>query len=395
MDLPEVKRPDLGRVVFSTTPPTLLPELGWKDDALKQQIKVRVWGDVYDAYKMIMNPYWLVNPTAGEIKNVLHHTGVRVQPLHDKKAISRAYYKMLEILVADPQILSRTGPKELAMVAEAPGGFIQAIAEYANLQPTDKAVGMSFRDDKPGVPKFDVAALPKMFKEFHGATGTGDVCRVENVESFAREFPNGANLVTGDGGFEVHDWRAKESRTNHLLLSTLIVAYSVLKPGGSFVCKLYSIYTKPTAQILALVRSCFARSWIGKPPTSRISNTENYIIGTGFLGRDESFKKKLWSLMEQMTKDDPICGADEKSPVISELEGVTLSHEFVTALKTYNTNTEAIKEDMAQKTYEVISNVQHSRDRKEKVAEIIEKNKPYAQELIEVIFNRPIATSGK
>lgn len=387
--LPRCARPVLGVPRFSRTPAVPDPALGWRPDAVANQTRVRMWGDVWDAYKLITNPYWLVNPTRAEVQLVAKKTGVQVRPLDERPVLSRAYHKMLEILHRHRDLVPPPGtPRVTGHVAEAPGGFVQAIAEFGVFQDPDRQIGMSILERESydaRIPKFDPSApsLPRTFRPVYGETKTGDVCRAPNLEAFAREFPDGAQLVTGDGGFEVSDWILKEARVAHLLLCQFMASYRVLRPGGSFVCKLYSAYTRPTAQILAIVSSVFRTMTIEKPPTSRVSNTENYIVCRGFDGRDEGFWRELVALAETMTREDPICGADEKtSPVLVDIGGVVLQPIFTDALRRYNVQTEGIKERVAAETYDLIVRTMHHSDRRAIIQEIVDRNKKIAQDWV-------------
>ena len=50
------------------------------------------------------------------------------------------------------------------------------------------------------------------------------------------------------------------------------------KYGGTFVLKIFDIFTEPTIDFLYLLSSLYKNVFIMKPETSRIANSEKYII---------------------------------------------------------------------------------------------------------------------
>lgn len=75
--------------------------------------------------------------------------------------------------------------------------------------------------------------------------------------------------------------------TDHLRIMALAeaaldLACGLLKPGGTFVCKLFQ-GAEEKAFIDAL-RCCFTKVRLAKPPSSRRESTEIYAVATGFSG---------------------------------------------------------------------------------------------------------------
>ncbi len=73
--------------------------------------------------------------------------------------------------------------------------------------------------------------------------------------------------------------------TDHLRIvalaeAALVVAVGVLRPGGSFVCKVFQGGT--SADLLAVIKRRFANVRHAKPPASRAESAEVYLVAKGF-----------------------------------------------------------------------------------------------------------------
>ena len=54
------------------------------------------------------------------------------------------------------------------------------------------------------------------------------------------------------------------------------------KVGGDFIVKIFDIFTKSTCDILYILSSLYKQVYITKPYTSRLANSEKYIVCRGF-----------------------------------------------------------------------------------------------------------------
>lgn len=75
-------------------------------------------------------------------------------------------------------------------------------------------------------------------------------------------------------------------RTTHLCEVAAAFAVDVLKPGGSFVAKVFRGGTEN--ELLALLKQNFAQVLHIKPPASRQESVEMYVVAKGFKGRRDS-----------------------------------------------------------------------------------------------------------
>ena len=66
--------------------------------------------------------------------------------------------------------------------------------------------------------------------------------------------------------------------SKQLYLCQCLVALSIVRPGGHFVCKLFDVFTPFSAGLVYLMYRAFKLVCIHKPNTSRPANSERYII---------------------------------------------------------------------------------------------------------------------
>ena len=145
----------------------------------------------------------------------------------------------------------------------------------------------------------------------YGADGTGNIYNLDNIKRFASHFSNDAELVTADGGFDFStDFNKQEQSSLRIIFCEIVLALSIQKKGGAFVCKVYDSYTRVSVSFLYLLHCLYKEVYITKPYTSRPANSEKYIVCKGFLGISSALLSKLyiivrsWELIE--SRDDHI-----------------------------------------------------------------------------------------
>lgn len=95
------------------------------------------------------------------------------------------------------------------------------------------------------------------------------------------------DVVVGDGGFGVSgEENLQEYYSRQLFLCQSTVALSVLRPGGSYMCKLFDMFLDGTIGTIYILWRCFRKVCIFKPHASRPANSEvsNYSYAYVFLG---------------------------------------------------------------------------------------------------------------
>ena len=70
--------------------------------------------------------------------------------------------------------------------------------------------------------------------------------------------------------------------STHLILCQVAFAAAVQRRGGSFFIKMFDTFTSPSVEILYLLSILYDSVYLFKPNTSRVANSEKYIVCKGF-----------------------------------------------------------------------------------------------------------------
>jgi 23S rRNA U2552 (ribose-2'-O)-methylase RlmE/FtsJ len=270
-----------------------------------EKIKRSLW----DYFKKLINPYEYVHLNKPQIvSKPLHDIPLNFIGIANYDPISRAYYKLWEILHDFPLINTKK-PIRYAALAEGPGGFIEAFFHYRRKyvneeaiedildsttelpEMSDKVTAITLCDTKkPQIPGWKKSAdFLEKYKDYlsisYGADGTGNLYSMENIRHFCDLFEDDkADFITADGGFDFSDDYSHQEQTLYqLLLAEVIVGLRILKKGGNMVIKVFDFMCDETISIVYLLSSLFCKTYITKPFTSRVMNSERYIVAMGFL----------------------------------------------------------------------------------------------------------------
>ena len=220
-------------------------------------------------------------------------------------------------------------------LAEGPGGFIEAIC-YLRANANDVYYGMTLIDDTPNsaCPGWKKSRLfleknPSVKLEY-GKDGTGNLLSIDNYLHCCEKYRNSMDLITADGGFDFSsDFNHQEVLAQTLVVSEVLYALSLQKMGGSFVIKIFDTFTRVTVDIIHLLALFYTDVIIIKPNTSRVANSEKYIVCKGFklpsnmdqvIETFSTFFKKLQSASAATTTATTVSvGAILKSPELHKL----------------------------------------------------------------------------
>jgi len=116
----------------------------------------------------------------------------------------------------------------------------------------------------------------------------GNIMNIYNIKSFTKQIlktnPDGVKLVVADGAAfdEEDEMDSVEINQLRLFVSEAFLATQILKKDGNFVLKIFKTKYASTQTFLILLSSMFEESYIFKPITSRLNNSERYFIGKNF-----------------------------------------------------------------------------------------------------------------
>ena len=256
--------------------------------------------DEWDAMKKFTNPYEFI------------HTAIPGQKcaISKMKPLSRSFYKMIEIIKhckllpfqdQSPQQPPESSPIRTFHLAEGPGGFIEAVA-YIRANSDDVYHGMTLVDERSaGCPGWNKSRAflernPNVIIEY-GVDGTGDLLSLSNYDACCAKYGlhgDQMNFISADGGFDFSsDFNHQEILAQNLIVAEVLYAISLQKYEGSFVLKIFDIFTKVTVDLLQLLCGVYDDVIIFKPSTSRIANSEKYVVCKRFNICDEEVRKAL------------------------------------------------------------------------------------------------------
>ena len=175
---------------------------------------------------------------------------------------------------------------KVATLAEGPGGFIKHITDdFPNAEVY--GITLKYQDEREhrNMDKFtsDNEKVKILFGDPNNPSHDGNLYNKEISDAFAKEVGK-VDLVTADGGFQIENDNEKEEAHLKLFLAETLTAFKVLNKKGSFILKIYDIFTRPTLELLFLLSSVFKTVEIKKPVSSRPANSERYVVCHGFKG---------------------------------------------------------------------------------------------------------------
>lgn len=243
---------------------------------IKDQIDNRI--EQWDKYKKNTNPYEYIH-------TLIPNTKYSVSTL---KPISRSFFKMIEICNTFKLLdeLPSSGINSFHL-AEGPGGFIEAII-HMRQNPNDKCYGMTLIDDNnysvPGWKKSKYFLLNNHNVTIeHGIEKDGDLTKAENLKYCFEKYKDSMNIITGDGGFDFSfQYPNQEQISTKLIFCQIAFSISMQKIGGTFILKMYDIFTQISIDFLYLLSNLYESVYIIKPNTSRFANSEKYIVCKNF-----------------------------------------------------------------------------------------------------------------
>lgn len=226
----------------------------------------------WDTYKKYTNTYEYIHSQIPEQKCSVSKC----------KPLSRSYFKFIEIANVFDILDNYNYNIESFHICEGPGGFIEAISILRN-NPEDTYYGMTLVNDDESTPGWKKSQKflknnKNVFIET-GADKTGDILVPCNYRFCANKYLNKFNIITADGGFDFSiDFNNQETISNKLILAQIIYALTLQKQGGSFILKIFDMFSKSTQDYIYLLSLFYNKVYIFKPQTSRLANSEKYII---------------------------------------------------------------------------------------------------------------------
>uniref|UniRef100_A0A6C0AZ75 Ribosomal RNA methyltransferase FtsJ domain-containing protein n=1 Tax=viral metagenome TaxID=1070528 RepID=A0A6C0AZ75_9ZZZZ len=275
----------------------------------------------WDNYKKYTNPYEYIH-------TIIPYTKISICKL---KPLSRSFYKLIEIhnLL---QLFEKQDPIKTFHLAEGPGGFIEAI-QLLRSNNNDIYYGMTLIDNNddniPGwkKSKYFLSKHNNIFIET-GQDKTGNLCNVDNLWFVYKKYKGTIDLITGDGGFDFSiDFNKQEVLSTKLIFCQMCFAFAVQKKGGTFILKIFDIFTQATVDLLYILSLLYEQLIIIKPNTSRWANSEKYVVC-------KKFKlEETYQLIENLSNLFPLVNSDS---IIERFLNIDIPSLYINKLQDIN-----------------------------------------------------------
>ena len=236
------------------------------------KLQINNYLNIWDIYKKYTNPYEYIHTLIPEKK-------ISVSKL---KPLSRSFYKMIEICENYNFLHNQSQPITSFHLAEGPGGFIEALI-YLHDNSNNIYYGMTLQSSNKDIPSWKKSSefLKKHKNVFieNGPKKNGDLFEKENLEYCYKTYKNSIDIITGDGGFDFSmDFNNQEQNSIKLIFSQICYALAMQKKGGTFILKIFDIFTQSTLDLIYILCNYYNNVNIIKPYTSRIANSEKYLV---------------------------------------------------------------------------------------------------------------------
>jgi 23S rRNA U2552 (ribose-2'-O)-methylase RlmE/FtsJ len=213
-----------------------------------------------------------------------------------KQVISRAYFKLYEILYNEPIILYNN--LDCFFICEAPGGFIECV--------TDIRRKKLLRTNYLSVSKNNDIKYDRYLDD--SKLLYADLLNINDIENTINKtllkFPNKLDLITADGGFDIKLFNGQEIISQKLILSEIYIALSTQKIGGMFVIKFFDMFTHNSIVFYFILCSLYNYVKIIKPCSSRNCNSERYLVCYDFNGAPEFIINDIYKTLKNFVFSD-------------------------------------------------------------------------------------------
>lgn len=255
----------------------------------KNKIDKYYFNKCWEKIKKYTNPYELIYITD---KCSPHKSIANLDP------ISRSFFKMVEMFynfipeyIIPPkedyvmkELIDNFPRIKTLHLCESPGGYAACVRYLRSYHPNDEIFAISIRPTSKNIPGWTKASdfLNKnpQVRILYGADNTGDLYQPENIyQTMLDVGQHSCEIITGDGGFDFSsEFNNQETNMSKLIYAQLLAALICQKKGGSFILKIFDMNYVITHNILDIIKTYYQEVYVYKPCTSRIANSEKYLV---------------------------------------------------------------------------------------------------------------------
>jgi len=221
----------------------------------------------------------------------------------DPQNVTNAWLKLIEMF-AEFGIATGNSPVSMFDNASAPGAFIMAFHYWKTcVYPSKFTWKASTWIEDAYVALGDTYGLARTFPErftTHKTKFNGDTTDVRYLRYMEAKFGGTFDLYTSDLGMRIPEgkYNCQEAVNARGNLGQILMGLLVLAPKGTLITKQFSHMSSYTISIMAILSAVFEKLWIVKPLTSKPDNSEEYIVGLGYLGLSQHLKEIMYDALE-------------------------------------------------------------------------------------------------
>jgi 23S rRNA U2552 (ribose-2'-O)-methylase RlmE/FtsJ len=220
--------------------------------------------------------------------------------------VTNAWFKMYELLNMFSDII----PENICSfhLCEAPGAFISATNHYqSNKNRPLKWFAQTLLPDDHGLAKVALSDQYGLMSKFpdnwlYGVNQTGDIADADNIASYISDPRlNNINFMTSDAGIYCppNRYNDQEIILSKVNMGQIVCILAVLQQGGTAIFKTFLPMTELlTISLMYIFSSRFKKVEIVKPHSSNDSNSEVYIVASGYYGTPPNVINKLLVLLK-------------------------------------------------------------------------------------------------
>lgn len=321
---------------------------------IKKKINIHI--EKWDMYKKYTNPYEYIHTVVPKKK----------KNISKYKPLSRSYFKLIEIVHHFFDDLHKKTPIKTFHLAEGPGGFIEAMLKLRN-NFNDSYIGMTIQDENENVPSWKkshsfLKENSNVFIE-NGKNGSGNILSVENFIYCKEKYMSSIDFITADGGFDFSvDFDNQEMNMCKLLFAQISFALCMQKKNGCFILKIFDSFNQHTVDLLYILSSFYEKVYLTKPLTSRVANSEKYVVCKNFLFHScEDFYPYLLNCFREMMNSVFF---------VDRFLNIPLSCYFMCKMEEYNS---IIGQQQIENIHQTLTMIENAESR-EKINSLIKTN---------------------
>ena len=227
------------------------------------------------------------------------------------QTITNAWLKCYELLYKFDLIeKENTDILKTFHICELPGAFIMATQYYVKHWTKRKLAWTAqslnpYNEENRRIRKG--MFLPDKYKmaknnpdKYDWADGTGDITNIKNIKYYIKKYGKSRDLVTSDCGQDSsEDFVGQEIRLNKVYWGQFVCAIGLLKKGGNYFAKLFSIQTIKMIEFVYLCTVLFEQVYITKPLKTKLVSGEIYLVCKNFLDKDtDEYLDKFYTYIE-------------------------------------------------------------------------------------------------